>query len=136
MKKIIGRNYLHAHPMDEAKLGMDKEHCIVDQKELEEVQKFFKDNPNLVEWIGKGNIHWDKNIGIPFRAMKYTIEIGKAFDLEKNIEIPKQTMIITEEQKAIIEHFADIERDEELNTFYILNKCKFKIGIYFEKPKT
>ncbi len=66
MRKIIGRNYLHTHPMDETKLGIDNEHCIVDKSELLEVQKFFEDNPNLVEWIGKGSIHWDRNTNKPF----------------------------------------------------------------------
>lgn len=66
MKKIIGKNYLHTHPMYEKAKGIDREHCIVDRKEIEEVQQFFNDNQNLIQWIGKGNIHWDINTGTPF----------------------------------------------------------------------
>lgn len=48
MKKVIGKNYLHTHPMEENAKGIDNEHCIVDKKELQEVQKFFEDNPELI----------------------------------------------------------------------------------------
>lgn len=66
MGKIIGVNYLHTHPADESKKGVDGEHCIVDKKELQEVQKFFEDNPELIQWLGNGKIHRDANTGKPF----------------------------------------------------------------------
>jgi len=31
MKKVIGKNYLHTHPMEESAKGIDVEHCIVDK---------------------------------------------------------------------------------------------------------
>ena len=68
MKKVIGKNYLHTHPMEENAKGIDNEHCIVDKKELQEVQKFFEDNPQLIQWIGNGSIHWDANTGRAFNV--------------------------------------------------------------------
>ena len=59
--------------MDENKFGIDKEHCIIDRNELEEVIKFFEDNPNLVQWIGNGNIHWDINTDKPFDCARREI---------------------------------------------------------------
>lgn len=66
MKKIIGKNYLHSHPMDEKAKDIDDDHCIIDKKDLEEIQQFFYDNPSLIQWIGKGRIHWDLNTGKTF----------------------------------------------------------------------
>ncbi len=66
MKKVIGKNYLHTHPLKEIAKGVDSEHCIVDKKELQEVQKFFEDNPELIQWIGNGRIRRDFNTGRPF----------------------------------------------------------------------
>lgn len=68
MRKVIGKNYLHTHPREENAKGIDNEHCIVDKKELQEVQKFFEDNPQLIQWIGKGSIHWDANTGRVFNV--------------------------------------------------------------------
>jgi hypothetical protein len=58
---------------------------------------------------------------------KFEIHIGKIYDLESKTEKPKQTMIITIEQFAVIEQFADIRKDEYLNTIYRLNQCEFKV---------
>ena len=66
MKKLIGKNYLHSHPMEEKAKGIDSKHCIVDREDLQEVVKFFEDNPTLAPWIGNGSIHWDINTGKPF----------------------------------------------------------------------
>lgn len=74
MKKVIGKNYLHTHPMEESAKGIDNEHCIVDKKELQEVQKFFEDNPELIQWIGNGSIHWDRNTGRAFNVGSSTLE--------------------------------------------------------------
>lgn len=52
INKIIGKNYLHPHTIEENIKGIDKDHCIVDRKDLEEIQKFFEDNPELIQWIG------------------------------------------------------------------------------------
>lgn len=73
MKKVIGKNYLHTHQMEENAKGIDNEHCIVDKKDLREVQKFFEDNPELIQWIGKGRIHRDANTGRPFNVGSSTL---------------------------------------------------------------
>ena len=40
-------------------------------------------------------------------------------------------MIITREQFAVIEQFADTRKDEDLNTIYRLNQCEFKVIPHF-----
>jgi hypothetical protein len=62
---------------------------------------------------------------------KFEIHIGKIYDLGSKTETPKQTMIITSEQLAIIEQFADTRKDEDLNTIYRLNQCEFKVMPHF-----
>ena len=62
---------------------------------------------------------------------KFEIHIGKIYDLESKTEKPKQTMIITREQFAVIEQFADTRKDEDLNTIYKLNQCEFKVMPHF-----
>lgn len=52
-KKIVGYNYLHDHPLKEQSLGVDNEHVIVDRIDYEEIIKYFIDNPNEVEKLGK-----------------------------------------------------------------------------------
>jgi len=59
--------------------------------------------------------------------MKYEIHIGEIFDLATSSKKPKQTLIITQEQLAVIEQFASQRKDAELNTIYKLNDCEFKI---------
>jgi len=59
--------------------------------------------------------------------MKYEIHIGEIFDLTTSSKKPKQTLIITQEQLAVIEQFASQRKDAELNTIYKLNDCEFKI---------
>lgn len=73
MKKLIGKNYLHTHPIEENAKGIDNEHCIVDKKELQEVQKFFLDNQELIQWIGHGPIKWDINSGRAFNLNSNTL---------------------------------------------------------------
>ena len=63
---------------------------------------------------------------------KFEIHIGEIFDLESKTKKPKQTMIITREQFAVIEQFADTRKDEYLNTIYILNQCEFKVIPHFD----
>lgn len=63
---------------------------------------------------------------------KFEIHIGKIYDLENKSEKPKQTMIITREQLAVIEQFADTRKDEDLNTIYRLNQCEFKVMPHFD----
>lgn len=58
---------------------------------------------------------------------KYEIHIGEMFDLATNSKKPKQTLIITDDQRAIIEQFASQRKDSELNTIYKLNECEFCI---------
>ena len=62
---------------------------------------------------------------------KFEIQIGKVYDLESKTEKPKQTLIITGEQLAVIEQFADTRKDEDLNTIYRLNECEFKVLPHF-----
>ena len=62
---------------------------------------------------------------------KFEIHIGKIYDLESKTEKPKQTMIITRAQFAVIEQFADTRKDEDLNTIYKLNQCEFKVMPHF-----
>ena len=63
---------------------------------------------------------------------KFEIHIGKIYDLESRIEKPKLTIIITREQLAVIEQFADTRKDEDLNTIYRLNQCEFKVMPHFD----
>ena len=58
----------------------------------------------------------------------YQIEIGEVYDIVEQAKVPKQKIIITQSQLAIIEMFANIERDEDLNCVYTLNSCRFKIN--------
>jgi len=62
---------------------------------------------------------------------KFEIHIGKIYDLESKTEKPERTMIITREQLAVIEQFADTRKDEYLNTIYKLNQCEFKVIPHF-----
>ena len=66
----------------------------------------------------------------------YEIQIGETFDPTTNSKIPKQTLIITREQLAIIEIFADERKDADLNIIYKLNECEFRVGLLFtDTPK-
>lgn len=62
---------------------------------------------------------------------KYEINIGEIFDLTANSKKPKQTLIITQDQLAVIEMFAIQRKDAELNTIYKLNECEFRIIPHF-----
>ena len=62
---------------------------------------------------------------------KYEIHIGEFFDLTTNSRKPKQTIIITQDQMAVIEQFASQRKDAELNTIYKLNECEFRISRHF-----
>ena len=61
---------------------------------------------------------------------KYEIHIGEIFDLTTNLKKPKQTLIITDDQRAVIEQFASQRKDAELNTIYKLNECEFRIYLH------
>lgn len=63
---------------------------------------------------------------------KFEIHIGEIYDLESKTKKPKQTMIITREQLAVIEQFADTRKDEDLNTIYRINQCEFKVLPHFD----
>ena len=59
---------------------------------------------------------------------KYEIHIGKALNGNNLSEtIPLRKIIITQEQLAVIEMFASLRKDAELNTIYKLNECEFRI---------
>ena len=64
--------------------------------------------------------------------MKHEIHIGEVFDTETNSTKPKQVLIITDDQLAIIERFAHTKKDAELNTIYDINDCIFRIYPHFE----
>lgn len=53
MTKILGKNYMHAHPSTERALNLDENHCIVDKKDMLEVIAFFEDHPHLIQYLGK-----------------------------------------------------------------------------------
>ena len=63
---------------------------------------------------------------------KYEIHIGEIFDLTTSSKKPKQTLIITQDQLAVIEQFSDQRKDAELNTIYKLNECEFRILPHFD----
>lgn len=67
--------------------------------------------------------------------MSFEIHIGEVFDIKSNTKKPKQIIIITDEQRAVIEHFASQRKDEELNTIYKLNDCEFRIYPKFDIGK-
>ena len=66
---------------------------------------------------------------------KYEIHIGQVIDSESLMPRPKQVFIITRDQFAIIEQFASTRKDEELNTWYKLNDCEFRVWPHFELDK-
>lgn len=67
--------------------------------------------------------------------MQYEIHIGEVFDISRNMMGPAKKIIITEDQYSLIKEFANVEKDENANDVYVLNKCKFKIVFHFEnKP--
>lgn len=65
--------------------------------------------------------------------MKYEIQIGEVFDLGSREQRPKQTVIIDEAQRQLIEAFAHTRKDYELNTIYKINECEFRIIPHFER---
>jgi hypothetical protein len=64
--------------------------------------------------------------------MKYEIHIGESIDLETNDKNPYRVMIITPDQLALIEVFAHIRKDSQLNNIYKLNDVEFKITPFIE----
>jgi len=67
---------------------------------------------------------------------KYEIHIGKKNVVNEGAlqERPDITIIISEEQRAIIEKFASTERDEDMTLIYTINKVRFKIVDHFPMP--
>ena len=68
----------------------------------------------------------------------YRLEIGEVLDMQNSVKKPKMVMIINEDQYRLITMFADMEKDSELDTTFIINKCRFKIYpvIDIQKPTT
>lgn len=62
---------------------------------------------------------------------KYEIHIGEVIEHPSGEKRPKQIMEITDEQRQIVEAFADTRKDENLNTIYKINQCEFTIHIDF-----
>ena len=50
----IGEDFLHRHIATEAKYGLDHHHIIVDKGDWDIVVQFFKDNPELMDYIDLG----------------------------------------------------------------------------------
>lgn len=65
----------------------------------------------------------------------YRLEIGEVLDMQNNVKKPKMVMIINEDQYRLITMFADMEKDSELDTTFIINKCRFKIYPVIDIPK-
>jgi len=72
MKKIIGINFLHAHPYKEVSLGLDGEHVIVDKEDWWQVVDYFRSNPEVVNEIGAK------------RGVTFTEDIQKATEKQLN----------------------------------------------------
>lgn len=64
---------------------------------------------------------------------EYKIIIEQGRSLPDNKEVPIQEIIITEDQKFVIEQFADIKRDKHLNNIYKINKIEFSIEPIFSQ---
>ena len=60
----------------------------------------------------------------------YTIKIigNESIDLCTGYKIPFKEITINEEQKRIIDLFADLIHNEMLEPIYIINKCKFTMN--------
>jgi len=71
------------------------------------------------------------NVGSSLWSEKYELHIGKAYNMETQMPDAKFKIIVSREQFQVIEQFADIEQDEELNKTYIINKCRFKVYPHF-----
>ena len=65
----------------------------------------------------------------------YRLEMGEVLDLKTSTKKPKMVMIINEDQYRLITMFADMEKDSELDTTFIINKCRFKIYPVIDIPK-
>lgn len=59
------------------------------------------------------------------------IHIGEIFDLTMGVKKPIQILIITQDQLAIIEQFANTRRDAGLNIVYKINDCEFRVFPHF-----
>ena len=59
--------------------------------------------------------------------LSYEIHIGSVIDGETFKSIPDQVIKITEDQFKIVEMFADLYKDKDLNFIYKINNCEFKI---------
>lgn len=51
--KRIGIDFLRTHPSTERMLGVDNNHSIVDNDELEKIYHFFNINPELLDALDK-----------------------------------------------------------------------------------
>ena len=67
--------------------------------------------------------------------MKYVIQIGSVIQYPQMTKRPEQELIITQDQLALIETFANTRKDEKLRTWYKLNECEFTVLPYFEPVK-
>lgn len=56
--KNIGFNFLENHPEKEKEMNLDPNHVIVDRIDWEIVIDYFKENPHVLEKIGKKGVPW------------------------------------------------------------------------------
>lgn len=67
--------------------------------------------------------------------MKYSITIGKMYDIESGFDVPKRTIIISEEQREVILLFANKKIDKDGYPVYEINGCEFNMWADFsDKP--
>ena len=59
--------------------------------------------------------------------MFYEVQTGTYIDFETKQEKPIVIHIITEEERRILEFFADTRKDADFNTVYRINANEFKI---------
>ena len=57
----------------------------------------------------------------------YELHIGQKLCTETITWVPKQVLVITDDQREIIELFASRRKDADLNTVYAINNIDFTI---------
>lgn len=61
------------------------------------------------------------------KVYSYEIHIGSNYEFQTLKQIPDQVIKITQDQFEIINLFANITKDENLNITYQINNCSFTI---------
>jgi hypothetical protein len=67
--------------------------------------------------------------------MKHEVCIGKIYNLDIEMDVPKRKIVINEAQRNILIYFANKRIDENGHPIYTINGCDFEIVMHFEdKP--